>query len=156
MGSRVTDAEIKEALIASKGIVTAELRREWRRRYQRELVRIFDILPDDIGDEAAQIIEDGLLGSLGMPFGQSDEVRKLMRSYIERAYKGGKKDWAIKSPEDKKSPQLTLPDHRAIDVLSKHSCYWLGEHYGEHIGSGVASVISEGITGRNKPRQSSV
>ena len=131
---------------AMENALAAELRREWRRRYQRELTEVFNALPDDISDEAAQIIEDGLLDSLGMPFGQSDEVRKLMRSYIERAYKEGKKGWSIKAPYDRRSPQLTLPDRRAIETLAKHNCYWLGEHYGEHIGPNVARVISDGIS----------
>ena len=42
-------------------------------------------------------------------------------------------------------PDLSLPDIRAIDVLTKQHCCWLGEHYGKHIGSKIAELAQEAL-----------
>ena len=65
-------------------------------------------------------------------------MRDELRKYITKAYQSGKSEFVVK-------PALSLPDIRAIDVLTKHDCYWLGEHYGKHIGPKIAELTQEAL-----------
>lgn len=136
---------VKRSLTVQENILAAELRKQWRIKYSATLRGLLHSLPEEITDEAVRIIEDGLLDALGEAFGASDEVRSLMRSYIEDAYKGGKSRWRMPTPDDKKAPLLSLPDRRAIEVLTEHNCFWLGEHYGKHVGPNISALARQAL-----------
>jgi hypothetical protein len=69
----------------------------------------------------------------------------MMKKTIGAVYADSKREWVLKTPEDQKSPLLSLPDRRAIEVLTRHNCFWLGEHYGEHIGPKVSELARQAL-----------
>ena len=117
--------------------LTSELIKNWREAYDNVLKELFRQIPS-LSSEAVDIITQRLADTLGQSFGSSQGVRNELRKYITRAYQAGKSEFVAK-------PDLSLPDIRAIDVLTKHNCYWLGEHYGKHIGSKIAELTQEAL-----------
>lgn len=113
--------------------LTSELLKNWRESYEGALKELFRQIPAELSSEATEIITQRLAESLGQSFGSSQKVRDEFRKHITRAYESGKSEFSAK-------PDLSLPDIRAIDVLTKHNCYWLGEHYGKHIGPKIAEL----------------
>ena len=118
--------------------LSAELIKNWRKDYTQALQEVFKLIPKDLTDDARQIILDGLSNALGSAFGYSPAVRNEMRKYITEAYEKCKGEFVVK-------PSLTLPDKRAVEVLTKHNCYWLGQHYGKHISSKIAETTQQAI-----------
>ena len=118
--------------------LTSELIKNWRESYEGTLRELFRQLPSKLSSQAIEIITERLSEALGESFGSSHGVRDELRKYITRAYQTGKSEFAVK-------PDLSLPDIRAIDVLTKHNCYWLGEHYGKHIGPKIAELTQEAL-----------
>ena len=118
--------------------LTSELIKNWRETYEKSLSDLFRKLPTEISSEAIEIITQRLSEALGQSFGGSHAVRDELRKYITKAYQSGKSEFVMK-------PDLSLPDIRAIDVLTKHNCYWLGEHYGKHIGPKIAELTQEAL-----------
>ena len=113
--------------------LASELLKNWRESYESALKELFRQLPAELSSEATEVITQRLAEALGPSFGSSQKVRDEFRKYITRAYQEGKSEFSAKS-------ELSLPDIRAIDVLTKHNCYWLGEHYGKHIGPKIAEL----------------
>lgn len=113
--------------------LASELINNWSELYNYVLGELFRQLPAELTAGATEIITQRLSDALGPSFGSSQKVRDEFRKYITQAYQGGKSEFAAKS-------ELSLPDIRAIDVLTKHNCYWLGEHYGKHIGPKIAEL----------------
>jgi hypothetical protein len=109
----------------------------WREEYTSALRAIFEVIPDTFTEEAAKFLENGLLDALGAPFGASKAARKLFHEHISEAYMGGKKEFVKSS--------TSLSDHRAINVLTKHNCFWLGQHYGEHIGPNISELTRRAL-----------
>ena len=118
--------------------LTSELLKNWRESYEVVLKELFQQIPEELSSEAIEIITQRLAEALGQPFGNSQQVREEFRKYISRAYQNGKSDFVAKS-------SLDLPDLRAIDVLTKHNCFWLGEHYGKHIGPKIAELTQDAL-----------
>ena len=118
--------------------LTSELLKNWRENYETALKELFSQLPVELSSQATEIITQRLAESLGQSFGSSQKVRDEFRKYITRAYESGKSEFSAKS-------DLSLPDIRAIDVLTKHNCYWLGEHYGKHIGPKIAELTQDAL-----------
>lgn len=137
---------VKRSDRINESALAAELRRQWRKKYSAALRDLLRAIPEEIVDDAVQIIEDGLLDALGEAFGASDDVRRLMRSYIEDAYKEGKGRWSMPTPGRRNSSLLSMPDRRAIEVLTEHNCFWLGEHYGKQIGPKVSAIARQALT----------
>ncbi len=126
--------------------LTSELIKNWSEVYNYILAELFKNLPSDLTTQAAEIITKRLADGLGQSFGSSEKVRAELNKYITQAYQSGKSEFAAKS-------DLNLPDKRAIEVLTKHNCYWLGEHYGKHIGPKIAELTQNAINdglGRNE------
>ncbi len=126
--------------------LTSELIKNWSEVYNYILAELFKSLPAELTTQAAEIITKRLADGLGQSFGSSEKVRAELNKYITQAYQSGKSEFAAKS-------DLNLPDKRAIEVLTKHNCYWLGEHYGKHIGPKIAELTQEAINdglGRNE------
>lgn len=119
--------------------LTSELIKNWRESYEESLREIFRRIPEEISQQAVEIITQGLAASLGQSFGSSQKVRDELRKYITRAYQEGKSKFTVKS-------SLNLPDLRAIDILTRHNCYWIGEHYGKRIGKKIAKLTQDAIT----------
>jgi hypothetical protein len=109
----------------------------WREEYTSALRAIFEVIPDTFTEEAAKFLENGLLEALGAPFGASKAARKLFHEHISEAYMGGKKEFVKSS--------TSLADHRAINVLTKHNCFWLGQRYGERIGPNIAELTQRAL-----------
>lgn len=118
--------------------LSAELIKNWRKDYTQALQEVFRLIPDNLSNDAQKIILDGLSNALGPAFGYSPAVRQEIRKYITEAYERGKHDFAINS-------SLNLPDIKAVEVLTKHNCYWLGQHYDKHIGSKIAETTQQAI-----------
>ena len=118
--------------------LTSELLKNWRESYETALKELFRQIPAELPSEATEIITQRLADALGQSFGSSQKVRDEFRKYITRAYESGKSEFASKL-------DLSLPDIRAIDVLTKHNCYWLGEHYGKHIGPKIAELTQNAL-----------
>lgn len=120
--------------------LAAELIKNWRKSYNKAIEEIFQRIPDndELTQQSISIITDGLADALGQSFGSSQNVRNELRKYITKAYEAGKTKFAVKA-------KLELPDIRAIDVLTRHNCYWLGEHYGKHIGGKIAEMTQNAI-----------
>lgn len=130
--------------------LTSELIRNWRESYDDALKELFRRLPEGLTSQAVEIITQGLANALGYSFGNSQKVRDELRKYISRAYHGGKSEFAV-------NPSFTLKDVRAIEILTRHNCYWLGEHYGKHVGGKIARLTQEAISdglGRNELAES--
>ena len=117
--------------------LTSELIKNWREAYNNVLKELFRQIPL-LSPEAIDIITQRLADALGQSFGSSQGIRDELRKYITKAYQSGKSEFVVK-------PDLSLPDIRAIDVLTKHNCYWLGEHYGKHIGPKIAELTQEAL-----------
>ena len=118
--------------------LTSELLKNWRETYENALSDLFRQLPSELSSQAIEIITERLSEALGESFGGSESVRAELRKYITKAYQGGKSEFAVK-------PDLSLSDIRAVNVLTKHNCYWLGEHYGKHIGPKIAELTQEAL-----------
>lgn len=118
--------------------LASELLKNWRESYDAVLKELFKLLPAELSTQVAEIITQRLSEALGQSFGSSQKVRDELRKYITKAYQSGKSEFTAKS-------DLSLPDIRAIDVLTKHNCYWLGEHYGKHIGGKIAELTQEAL-----------
>ena len=119
--------------------LTSELIRNWREAYYDVLRELFRQIPYELSSDAIDIITQRLAEALGQSFGSSQGVRNELRKYITSAYQSGKSEFALKL-------DLNLSDIRAIDVLTKHNCYWLGEHYGKHIGPKIAELTQEALS----------
>ena len=89
--------------------LTSELIKNWRESYEEALKEIFRRIPEEISQQAVEIITQSLADTLGHSFGSSQKVRDELRKYVTRAYHGGKSEFALKH-------NLTLPDIRAIDI----------------------------------------
>ncbi|MBQ6909366.1 MAG: minor capsid protein [Synergistaceae bacterium] len=122
--------------------LSAELVKNWRESYTDALRDLFKNLPGFISQDAKKIIEDSLLDALGVSFGSAKNVRLLMRERIEDAYILGKSLFNLN--KDLKSA-LSLSDRKAIDVLTRHNCFWLGEHYGKHIGPKISELTQQAL-----------
>ena len=118
--------------------LASELIRIWRECYESALKELFKKIPEDISPQAVGIITKGLDNALGSAFGSSQSVSEELKKYITKAYESGKSEFVAKS-------DLKLPDKRAIEVLTKHNCFWLGEHYGKRIGKKIASLTQNAI-----------
>lgn len=121
------------------------LMREWRRRYVPALKELLKAIPRSVADApngAVDFITAGLADALGPSFGNSDTVRRYLGDAIKEAYIDAQREWSMKSPWE-------LPDQRAVDVLTRHNCYWLGEHYENHVRGRIAELtqtaINEGV-----------
>ena len=119
--------------------LTSELIKNWRESYEDALQGLFKQIPEELSQSVIELITSRLSESLGQSFGSSQKVREELRKYITRAYEGGKSEFVVKH-------DLSLPDIRAIDVLTKHNCYWLGEHYDKHIREGIAKLTQQAIS----------
>ena len=109
--------------------LTSELIKNWRESYDDALKELFRQIPDEISEDAIEIITQG-----------------LARKYITKAYQSGKSEFVAEA-------KLNLPDIKAIEVLTRHNCYWLGEHYGKHIGEKIGELTQNAIRdglGRNE------
>ena len=118
--------------------LSAELIKNWRKDYTEALQEVFKLLPEGLTEDARQIILDGLSNALGPAFSYSPSVRQELRKYIREAYDKSKKEFAING-------SLNLPDIKAVEVLTKHNCYWLGQHYSKHISKKIAETTQQGI-----------
>lgn len=126
--------------------LTSELIKNWRECYDDALKELFRRIPDEISEDAIEIITQGLADALGASFGNSQKVRDELRKYITKAYQSGKSEFVAEA-------KLNLPDVKAIEVLTRHNCYWLGEHYGKHIGEKIGELTQNAIRdglGRNE------
>lgn len=118
--------------------LASELIRNWSEIYEYMLKELFKRIPENISGKAVEIITQGLANSLGASFGKSQKVHDELKKYITQAYQNGKSEFVTK-------PELKLSDKRAIEVLTKHNCFWLGEHYGKHIGGKIAELAQDAI-----------
>ena len=118
--------------------LTSELIKQWRESYEAVLKELFRHIPAEVSQSAIKKITDSLAGALGTEFGNSPGVRDELRKYITRAYEGGKSQFVARE-------NLTLADRRAIEVLTRNNCYWLGEHYGKHIGPKIAELTQDAL-----------
>jgi SPP1 gp7 family putative phage head morphogenesis protein len=125
--------------------LSLELKARWKAEYAGALKEVFEYLPQELTQEAAELIERELLDALGPAFGTSAAVRRQMKKYIETAYSSAKREWTLETPKGKDSPLLSLPDRRAIEVLTRHNCFWLGEHYGEHVGPKISELTRSAL-----------
>ena len=118
--------------------LAAELSKHWRKKYSNALKSIFESIPDYLSKEAIELIEDGLIDALGSSFGSSDDIRKQINDFITEAYSKAKKEYIEKA-------ELSLPDRRAINVLTRHNCFWIGEHYGKHVGPKISELTQKAL-----------
>lgn len=132
----ILKAEKDPFKIMERRLATA-LRRMWRTRHERALKEGLALISEKPSKDEAALLEDSLLEAMGPSWGESDEVRDLLRRYIQRTYQESKRRWGALS--------LNLVDKRAIFSMTYHNCYWLGRHYGEHIGPKIAEVGSKAI-----------
>ena len=121
--------------------LAAELIGLWRKTYGEAIKAIFKAVPDFAAKKAADVLMSIFSDKLGEAFGSSKQMHGLMRDFITKSYSGGKSQWLI----DKNSPMLSLPDKKAIDVLTRHNCFWIGQHYGNHVGPKIAQIAQKAI-----------
>ena len=140
--NKAAKANPEKELLKLERKLSAELSKQWRESYNDVLRDLFKNLPDFLSQDAIKIIEDSLLDALGVSFGNAKNVRLLMRGHIEDAYVLGKGLFNLN--KDLKSA-LSLADRKAIDVLTRHNCFWLGEHYGKHIGSKISELTQQAL-----------
>ena len=119
--------------------LTAELMGQWRETYSEALRDVAQIMPEELSGEAVDIISQRLADALGPSFGSSPAMRELIHDHVERAYKYGKLAFAMTGGD------LSLRDMKAVDVLTRHDCFWIGEHYGSHVGPRVSELAREAL-----------
>lgn len=125
---------------------TAELIKNWRHEYNDALKKIFKLIPEGKEAQGLKIITDNLYDVLGPKFGQLPTVRATFNDFIKKAYEKAKSEFVVES-------SFSAFDRHAVEVLTKHNCFWAGEHYGKHIGPTVAELTRLAIengTGRKK------
>ena len=118
--------------------LAASLIKVWTKNFTNTLKELFKSIPKNTSDEVFKIITEGLDKHLGHEFGRANEIRKLFHKYIGDTYEKSKSEFIAKH-------SLSLPDKRAIEILTKHNCFWLGEHYGKHIGPKIAEITQQAI-----------
>lgn len=118
--------------------LAADLISYWKESYTKALKNIFNTIPDNSFEKAVEIISEGLTQSLGEKFGQSIVIRHTLQNYIRSTYEKSKKEFF-------KEAHFNLVDSRAVEVLTKHNCFWLGEHYGKHIGPKIAEITQQAL-----------
>ncbi|MDR3279161.1 MAG: hypothetical protein LBT23_01500 [Synergistaceae bacterium] len=142
---KTEDVNDQRFFMTLENALSVSLATNWRKAYTDALSDLFQNIPDEISEEAIEIIEEGLLQALGDAFGMSPVVRRQMHSYIESAYSMAKTRWIMPVPGDKTSSLLSLIDYRAIDYLSRNNCFWLGKHYGDHIGGSIGALTQKAL-----------
>ena len=114
--------------------LSANLIRQWTREY----TKILKALPEKISEQAVKLLNKNLDKSLGKDFGNSERIKKFFHDYIGKVYKNSKREFAPQA-------SLSLADKKAVDVLTKHNCFWIGEHYGSHIGGKIAEITQQAL-----------
>lgn len=123
-------------------LLAAELRREWRRAYDyalKEIAVILSSMPDGVAQDVFDLLNQAMLDNLGPAFGQSQSVRKIVQNKINNSFLLGKE-------EINANHVFNLLDKKAIDALTRFNCFWLGKHYGDHIGPEIARVAQDAFT----------
>ena len=114
--------------------LAAKLIRQWTREY----TKILNALPEKITEQVIEILNENLEKTLGKGFGDSEKIKKFFHDYIAKTYKASKREFAPQA-------NLSLADKKAVDVLTKHNCFWIGEHYGSHIGGKIAELTQQAL-----------
>lgn len=128
----------KDAFKAMERALATGLRRKWRERWTKALREALEnVDTKNPSEDDLKLIEDLLADRMGPSWGESDDVKRMVKKSMQQAYKAAKKAWSQAS--------LNLVDKRAIFSMTYHNCYWLGRHYGEHIGPKIAEVGSKAI-----------
>ena len=140
------EGKLQDKFLNFERKLAAELIKQWRETYTEALKEIFKSIPSFVSNDAVKLLQDLLLDALGPTFGSSKAARDLMSKYITNAYSNSKSEWLLKGLKSSaKSPLLSLRDMKAISVLTRHNCYWLGQHYGNHIGPKIAKITQRAI-----------
>lgn len=127
--------------------LAAELIGQWRETYTEALKEIFKSIPDFAAEGATKLLQDLLLDALGTAFGSSKNVRDFVSKRLTQAYSSSKSKWAMPKLKDKdvKSVLLSLADKKAISVLTRHNCFWIGQHYGNHVSPKIADITQRAL-----------
>lgn len=125
--------------------LSIDLQESWKSSYSEALKVVFRMIPDEITREAMDLLEREISFALGDAFAMSAAVRRQVRTKIEQAYAASKSEWGASKAKTKPWKYLSMPDQRAIDVLTQHNCFWLGEHYGEQIGPKVSTLTQKAL-----------
>ena len=127
--------------------LASELMKQWRETYTEALKEIFQAIPDFVAEGAITLLQDLMADALGPAFGSSKTVHNLVDKYITSAYSDSKSKWVLPKLIDKdvKSVLLSLPDKRAISILTRHNCFWIGQHYGNHVGPKIAEITQRAL-----------
>lgn len=136
----------REKFLGMERDLAKELLRLWRETCAKALKEIFRDLPAFTSKEAMELLHQSLADLLGPAFGNSPEAQSLMKWGVKRAYRAAKSEFIMPVPEKgKASPTLSLPDHRAINVLTRHNCFWLGQRYGNAIGPKISELTQKAL-----------
>jgi len=136
----------REKFLGMERDLARDLLRLWLDTCAKALKGIFQDIPDFTSKEAMELLQQSLADLLGPAFGSSPEAQGVMKWGVQRAYRAAKSQFIMPVPEKgKASPPLSLPDHRAISVLTRHNCFWLGERYGKAIRPKIAKLAQEAL-----------
>ena len=136
----------QKKLIDLERKLASELLKQWRETYTKALKEVFKAIPKIVSKDAIKLLQDVLLEELGPAFGSSETIRNLMDKHITRSYSDEKLRWFTKKLKDsEKSSVLSLPDKRAISVLTRNNCFWIGQHYGTHVGPKIADLTQKAL-----------
>lgn len=135
-----------KADLAMERELAAELEKMWNGWCDTQVADMMAGIPEELTEDAVRYIRDMLADALGPDFAGSEKVKGLMEGYIRKAYLGGKKGIKAVVPQTKAElGKMNVFDRNAVRVLSKHNCYWLGEHYGKEIGPKIAEITEAAV-----------
>ena len=84
------------------------------------------------------MITSTLKKHLGKDFGKSKTLCELFYENIREVYESSQKEILTDS-------HFKLTDLRAVDILTKHNCFWVGEHYEKHIGEKISEITRQAL-----------
>ena len=126
--------------------LAAELESMWNEWCDARVSDMMSAIPEELTEEAVAYIRDMLADALGPDFASSEKVKSTLESYIRKAYLDGKKGIKTAVPETPAElGKMNVFDSNAVRILSKHNCFWLGEHYGKDVGPKIAELAEAAV-----------
>ncbi len=126
------DSSDKDKYLKLERNLSANLIKQWRKEYEKALKEIFKGIP------SFELITSTLKKHLGKDFGKSKTLRELFYKNIREVYESSQKEILTDS-------HFKLTDLRAVDILTKHNCFWVGEHYEKHIGEKISEITRQAL-----------
>lgn len=128
-------------------LLAAKLRKRWRKKWTKQIESMIDALEDMPPETHAGIlveIQESMAQALGKEFAEDEEVQKIIKRAVRKAYATGKSLWANESAPVNADSGVML-DERAMQFVRENGCYWIGEFYGAQVQPEIQSTFAEAL-----------